>query len=221
MLGFLKTLFSDSVGSVDAYWLETAIRLPRKVRTLSGGNVTIVTACVDVNYAVNGNEITITGASLSRSGGLLGPRKINVSAQRTGEAWYATSLPVSNASLREASQVDLEHSESRLRRIIFGKAGERHRRPTDRSSGTRFDLSLDLIHALNSHASVEEVQEVLDSGSIHSHITFQYKKADGRSRKRRVVVHGTKGRSIAATDKSDKKRKHFRIDRISNAKVDS
>ncbi|MDA8745481.1 hypothetical protein N9N28_12680 [Rubripirellula amarantea] len=221
MFGFLKTLLSDTAGSVDAYWLETAIRLPRKVRTPSGGNVTIVNACVDVTYAVNGKEITITGASLSRSGGFLGPREINVSAQRTGEAWYATSLPVSNGSLREAAQNDLKNPKSRLRRIIFGKAGERNRRPTERSKGTRFDLSLDLVRALNSHASAEDVQRVLDNGSIHSHITFQYKKADGRSRKRHVVVHGTKGRSIAATDKSDEKRKYFRIDRISGAKVDT
>jgi hypothetical protein len=221
MLGFLKTLFSGFTSTVDAYWLETAIRLPKKVRTPSGGNVTIVNVCVDVTYILDGSEIIITSAELSRSGGFLSPREVNVSSQRTGEIWYATSLPVSNASFRDAAKNDLMNPKSGLRRIIFGKARNMDRSSAERSNGTSFDLSLDLVRALNSQATTEEIQRILDGGSIHSHITFQYKKPDSESRKRRVVVHGTKGRSIIVTDKSDGNRKYFRIDRISNARVDT
>jgi hypothetical protein len=221
MLGFLKSLFPVSTITVEDYWLETAIRLPQKVCTPSGGKVTIVNVCVNVTYYLHASEIIITNASLSCSRGFLAPREFNVSSQRTGEIWYTTSLPVSNTSFRDAARIDLANPTSGLRKIIFGKAGEGERRSTKRSNGTRFDLSLDLARAINSQAGIQDIQQILDNGSIHSHITFKYTKLNGESKKRRVVVHGTEGRSIAATDKSDGKRKHFRIERISDARVDT
>ncbi len=104
------------------YWLETTIRLPKNVRTPGGGSITLVNACIDLRYSVCRGEVTLHSATLSRDGGLLGSHAINVSAQRTGEAWYARSLPISDRSLLEAAERDLKGTQTRLRKLLIGCA---------------------------------------------------------------------------------------------------
>ena len=223
MLNFLRSIFSgfeNTSTTFEGYWLATPIKLPTAVRTPGGGRVTVISACIDIVFSIPGDTVILHSASLSSGGGFLGSHPVNVSGHRTGEAWYQRSLGISNYYLLEAAKADLSDPKCSLEKCLRGRrsgvtTGRTHK------AGNRFDLAIEIVYALNDQMSAEEIQEILDSGSVHSHIEFSYSKPNERSKRRRVVVHGTKGKCIRATDKSDDRCKLFRIDRISIARVDA
>jgi hypothetical protein len=94
MFGPLKSFFRRSDSNalrVEAYWCESAIKLPKKIQTPSGGSVTVVSVCVDIEYLVKDGEIELQRVQLAQSGGRIvgSDLPLNVSATRRGEAWYA------------------------------------------------------------------------------------------------------------------------------------
>ena len=125
MFRLLKSLFRPSGSNtlvVEGYWCESDVTLPTKVRTPLGGNVTIITVCVDIYYVVENDNIAVRGVQLSRAGaGLMGSGSAsNVAAKRRGEAWYATNI-CPESTLKEAVASDLACERSRLRRMMIGK----------------------------------------------------------------------------------------------------
>lgn len=125
MFRWLKSLFyrrgSDTL-LVEGYWCASKITLPTKVRTPLGGNVTIITACVDIHYVVEDNNIAVRRVKLSRTGGgVMGSGSaVNVAAQRRGEAWYARDI-CPEFTLKKAVESDLASKKSHLRRMMLVK----------------------------------------------------------------------------------------------------
>ncbi len=67
MFGFLKRLFSnDTAGhlEVNAYWCETTIKLSNKIQTPLGSRVGVVKVCVDIQYSIDDDQITIRKVTL-------------------------------------------------------------------------------------------------------------------------------------------------------------
>ena len=125
MFGLLKALFGRSSAKpvvVEAYWCEHSIKLPTKVKTPLGGSVAVITACVDIQYIVVHDRITVQRVHLTRkAGGIMGSRSpVNVAASRRGEAWYAKRI-CPDSTLLDAVQRDLDADGSRLRRMMLGK----------------------------------------------------------------------------------------------------
>src|SRR5438874_353170 len=142
MLGFLKRMFtSDSASSlmIEGYWCETVIKLPAKVQTPSGSNVSVVKVCVDIHYSIASDRILIQRVKMARIGGSLmgSSSSINVASDRTGEAWYS-SYVCPEESLVEAVEQDL--SSGSLRKVIMGKWRD----------ANRHTLAESLVEALNS-----------------------------------------------------------------------
>jgi hypothetical protein len=194
---------------VEAFWCESPIKLPTKVQTPLGRRVTVINVCVDVHFSFEDGNVVLQRVALSRGGGRISGSSlpINVSSQRTGEAWYASSIAPESA-LIEAVKRDLSVDESRLGRIMLGKWRAQNRPALVRS----------LVDALNAHASPEEIEGLITTAGRGNDIVFTYTKANGASETRRVCVRGVLGNSIRATDRKDEKVKSFRIDRITNAR---
>jgi hypothetical protein len=88
-------------------------KLPMRVRTLLGSDVTVVKVCLDIHYSVEQDKITIESVRLSRGGGTIGKgESINVSSEKTGEAWFASSI-CSEPQQAEVVSKDLAGSASR------------------------------------------------------------------------------------------------------------
>ena len=213
MFGLLKALFGRSPSKaliVEAYWCESAIKLPTKVRTPLGGSVSVITVCVDIHYVVDQDRIDVRRIQLSRGGGgIMGSNSpMNVAAARRGEAWYATSICPESA-LMEAVQRDLATEGARLRRIMMGKWRELNRGSLLRS----------LADALNSGAAPTEIATLISTAGRGNDIAFTYTKSDGIPKLRQVSVQGVSGASLRARDHGDGEVKSFRIDRISAARA--
>ncbi len=212
MLGLLKRLFSGRGSNqlvVDAYWCESSVRLPAKVRTPGGSNISVVNVCVDIQYSIDHGNIILQRVQLSRGGGRISgsSTSINVASNRTGEAWFASNI-CHESQLVDAVQKDLSAKDSRLRRIMMGKW-----RDVNRES-----LVQSLADALNSQASPNQIAQLISTAGRGNDIVFTYTKPKGGSETRRVSVQGVSGNSIRARDHKDGKVKNFRIDRISNAR---
>jgi hypothetical protein len=212
MLKLLRRLIggrNSNAFVVDAYWCESSVKLPAKLRTPCGSNVTVVNVCVDIHYTVDHGSITLRRVHLSRGGGrIMGSNApINVAAERTGEAWIASSV-CSESQLVDAVQRDLSGDDSRLRRIMMGKWRERN----------RDGLVKSLADALNAQASPDEIAQLISNAGRGNDIVFTYTKPKGGSDTRRVSVQGVSGNSIRARDHKDGNVKNFRIDRITNAR---
>ncbi len=105
--------------TIEGWWCETAIRLPKPVKTPLGGRVTSVTVCVDVRYEVQNGDIIIHGVSLAM------PKdgSFNVAAERRGEAWLAARI-CDDSELLEVVRREL-YDGSRLRKVMLGQKRDR------------------------------------------------------------------------------------------------
>jgi hypothetical protein len=212
MLGFLKAIFGRAGSSglrVEAYWCESPITLPRRVKTPLGGSVSVVTVCVDIDYAVENGCIIMRRVELSRGGGMMGSStSLNVAASNRGEAWYATRI-CPDSTLLQAVQADLGFEDSRLRRIMIGKWRDANRGPLVHS----------IAEALNSRADPKEIASLVLRAGRGNSIEFTYTKPDGSSSLRRVSVQGISGKSLRARDHKDGEVKSFRLDRITGVRA--
>lgn len=212
MLGLFKRLFGRAAGrtlAIDAFWCESSIKLPGKVHTPLGGNVSVVIVCVDVRFSIEAGNITLHGVQLSRGGTCMvgSSQPHNVASERRGEVWYAPSV-CSESQLVEAVQRDLSAADSHLRRIMMAKWRVENRDGLVRS----------LASALNAHASPNDISNLISAAGRGCDVTFTYTKPKGESETRHVSVQGVSGSSIRALDHKDSTVKNFRIDRITNAR---
>jgi len=114
---------------IEAYWCKTAIKLPTKLQTPLGGNVTMITVCVDIHFVVEGDNIALRRVQLSGAGGIMGSGSpVNVAARRRGEAWYATGI-CPESTLKEVVESDLASEKSPLRRMMLAKRRDANRPP--------------------------------------------------------------------------------------------
>jgi hypothetical protein len=212
MLRLLKRLFGGGAPKqlvLEAYWCESSVRLPAKVATPGGSNVSVVNVCVDIHYAMNEGNIILRRVQLSRGGGRISgaDKPINVASERTGEGWFASTV-CSDSLLVDAVQQDISRQDSRLRGLMIGKWRDLNRDALVQS----------LADALNSQAPPDEIAKCISTGGRGNDIIFTYTKPEGGSDIRTVTVQGVSGNSIRAHDHKDGKLKSFRVDRISNAR---
>jgi len=212
MLALLKRLFGGTGCNrlvVDAFWCDSSVKLPNKVQTPMGSNVTVVNVCVDVHYSIDGGNIILHRVRLSHGGGRITglSTPINVASDRTGEAWYASYI-CPESYLVEAIQEDLSSADSRLRKIMMRKWGDVNRDVLVQS----------LADFLNTHAPPDQIARLIAAAGRGNDIVFTYTKARGNPEARHVFVQGASGNSIRARDHKDDKVKNFRIDRIANAR---
>lgn len=70
MFGFFKRAFSSAAGTsyIEAFHLDTAIKLPQKIETPGGSKVTVIIPIVDIWYAIDGQAIEVRKVRLSKKG---------------------------------------------------------------------------------------------------------------------------------------------------------
>jgi hypothetical protein len=210
MFGFLRRLFGGggkSHLSIDAFWCESPVKLPDKVKTPLGSSVTVVNVCVDIEYSIQEEEVVLRRVRMSPGGGQCGNMSVNVAGTRTGEAWYAAYI-CPESHLVEAVQKDLSADDSRLRKIMFGKWRSIH----------GAELAQSVADALNEQLPPAEIGALIASAGHGNEITFTYTMPNGNSETRHVSVQGVSGQSLRGRDHKDDQVKSFRIDRITNAK---
>lgn len=120
MLSWLKRILGrgDDSCVVTGYWCETEISLDTPVKTPLGGRVKRLAVCVDIRYAIEGDNITLRRVSLAQAGA-----DYNMSASRRGEAWKAPCFRPESI-LEQAVLHDLQLNDSRLRAIMVGKVNQ-------------------------------------------------------------------------------------------------
>jgi hypothetical protein len=211
MFGFLKS-WASSVGKpmwIEAFHLDTPIKLPSKVETPLGSKVSVVTLCVDVQYEMLEKQIVVKQVRLSRGTEFGGTgQKVNVCAERVGEAWYASSLPISQADLMKTVQNEITPAGANLRRMMIGKW-------LDTNAASIAAPAIDAINARRSAAEIEAL--IKDAGRSHE-VTFMYDSPEKGPERRSVVLRGASGDSIKTTDLKDGQSKKFRIDRITDVR---
>jgi hypothetical protein len=212
MLRILKRLFASGSSNqldVDAYWCESSVKLPGKVQTPGGSNITVVNVCIDIQYSIERGNIKVQRVQLSRGGGHIfgSSTSINVASERTGEAWFASSI-CSESQLAEAVTKDLSADDSQLRKIMMAQWRELNRDALVES----------LADSLNAQATPDEIGQLISTADRGNDIVFAYTKPKSGSETRHVSVQGVFGNSIRARDYKDDKVKNFRIDRISEAR---
>lgn len=200
MFRLLKALFggrgpAGSCVTVEGYWCDCSVRLPRPVRTPLGGRVTAVKLCLDVTCSVQDMAVEIQSVRLARN------VDRNIAATRRGEIWYANSIDDPELAL-EAAKKELQAANSPLRRFAIRKWMEL--RP---GNSTRL-----LEAALLSDNPGAELQRYLKLGS---QISFTYTKSNSESTRRVVTIERIFETSLQGIDRQDAKSKRFRFDRIS------
>jgi hypothetical protein len=194
---------------VEAYWCETAIKLPTKVQTPLGSSVSVFKVCVDIHYSIECDRVLLQRVKMASSGGSISGSSgsINVASDRTGEAWHASHL-CPEQHLIEAVENDLSSKLSRLRKLMLGKWRDANRSTSAKS----------LVDALNAQASPDQIADLISVAGRGNEIVFTYTKPNGDSATRHVTVEGVLGDSIRALDHKDGKAKSFRIDRITKVR---
>ena len=126
MFGFLKRAFSSTAGTsyIEAFHLDTAIKLPQKIETPGGREASVIFPVVDIWYAIDGQAIHARTVRLSKTGGTLGHLRMNMSSKR-GEAFYAQGV-CNEPHLREAVEKEISKSNSGLKRMMFGRWKAEH-----------------------------------------------------------------------------------------------
>ena len=196
---------------IEAFDLDTPIKLPSKVETPLGSKVSVVNLCVDVQYEVRDRQIVIKQARIS-SRGRPGPsgQMCNVKAARLGEVWYARQLPISRADLLNTIEQEIALSESNLRRRMIAKWLD----------GNGSSIAQPVIDALNARQSATEIEALIRTAGRGHRISFTYDSPQRGPERRVVILRGASGNSIRATDTKDDDEKNFRIDRIINVQLE-
>ena len=126
MFGFLKRTISSTASTsyIEGFHLDTAVKLPQKIETPGGSNVSVIIPVVDIWYAIDGQVIHVRNVRLSKTGGVLGHLRVNMASKR-GEAFYAQGV-CSESQLREAVEKEISKSNSGLKRMMFGRWKAEH-----------------------------------------------------------------------------------------------
>jgi predicted DNA-binding transcriptional regulator YafY len=132
------------------------------------------------------------------------PTAVNVASDRTGEAWFASSI-CPESDLVAAVEDDVCRDRSRLRKAMM--------RCDDGEA-----ILNSLVAALNNQESPAAMNDQLSLAANGVELAFTYTKEGGQAAVRRVTALGVMGESIQACDHEDDRVKTFRIDRISNAR---
>jgi hypothetical protein len=124
MFEFLWALTS-SAGQplwIEGFWLDTSIKLSKKIETPLRSKVSIININVDVQYEMRDRQIIVKQVRLSR-GTIFSAsgHRINASSPRTGEAWLAATLPIPEAVLRKVVEQEIAPADANLRRMMVGK----------------------------------------------------------------------------------------------------
>lgn len=213
MFGFLKTLMSPAAKPlwIEAFHLDTPIKLPSKITTPLGSKVTVITVCVDIRYAMRDREIVVHKVRLSRGRVFeMSGQLVNVKAERLGEVWHASTLPVSESLLRQAVEQEIAIKGSNLRRMMTGSW----------LAANGSNIAQPVIDALNAKKSAAEIDSLLEAAGRSHRISFTYSSPKRGPERRVVLLHGAAGNSIRTTDTKDQDTKMFRIDRIANVQFD-
>lgn len=195
--------------SIKGFWLARTIKLPRPITTPLRSRVTVVCPCIDVDYRVSDGQITVDSVRMARVGGtILGSSlQINITAERTGEAFYVTAISP-HSLLTDYLRDELREERSPLRIKMLGKW--RHECPAE--------VAPVLIDALNQQGSGKQIRQLIGNVGVQGAITFIYNSPKRGLETRIVTVHSVQGESIQATDHKDGMTKTFRIDRISDVR---
>lgn len=194
---------------VEGFWFAKPIRLPKPILTPFHSRVTVVCPCVDVDYHVKDGQILVDRVAMSQAGTtMLGSSlRINMTAERTGEAFYVHAISP-HSLLTDAVNRDVQDPRGNLRRIMYGKW-----RDTCRS-----DVGPAMIDALNQQLSAEQIRQLIGNAGVLGAVALTYESPKRGPEERVVTVHSVQGDSIQATDHKDGLTKTFRIDRISNVR---
>lgn len=119
-MGFWGILSTNQFWVKD-YWCDSSINLPYKFHTPLGGKITVVTACVDIKFAIKqSGKIVVKDVKLSSKSFLGCGHKNNMASPRRGEAWFASNIRPKSL-LFDLAYKELEVKNSRLKRIMFAR----------------------------------------------------------------------------------------------------
>lgn len=212
MFGFLKSLVSPAGKPlwIDAFHLDTPIKLPTRIQSPGGSKVTVITVCVDVRYEMRDKQIVIKQVRLSR-GKLFEAAGKNVNvASRSGEVWFARELPITEAVLRKAVEEEISPRDSNLRRMMIGQW----------LGANASSIAQPVIDAINARRSAKEIDSLLEAAGRSHRISFTYESPNKAAERRVAVLRSATGDSVRATDTKDHETKSFRIDRMTNVRFD-
>ncbi len=175
MFRILKRLFASKSNdrlTFEGYWCASTIKLPGKVKTPLGSNISVIQVCVDIDYSVQDGNVTLHRVWLSRRGGTISDSSVsmNVAAARIGEGWLASNI-CAESLLVQAVDEDLKRDDSQLQKMMIAKWRSRNRNY----------LAKSLADALNAHASAEEIGSLLANKGRGHAIVFRYTKPKGES----------------------------------------
>src|ERR1051326_7684176 len=127
MLSFIKRLFGVSGPKrhvFNGHWCTTQIRFDKPIHTPCGSRVTKVRVCVDIEYQIDeSGNIVVRRVWLSSASSIAGSDSpINMSSERTGEAWRAKRISPDRC-LYEAVEADLTLEGSHLPNLLRRRAG--------------------------------------------------------------------------------------------------
>lgn len=103
---------------IDAFWLNTPITLDQPIKTPMGSRTKKITVCVDIDYVIKNNEITVRSATMA-SGGFFSRIEFNCASSR-GEA-FSIDFISPKSVLIDAVKRECAPESSSLRRMMFGK----------------------------------------------------------------------------------------------------
>ena len=98
--------------TLKGYWLSSDIRLPNKITTPLGSQISIVKACVDIDYIRDGYAIQITNVQMANT-------DPNAGGANTGEQFRLGSIG-NSTMLIEIANRELHDENMPLRRCILG-----------------------------------------------------------------------------------------------------
>lgn len=189
---------------LECYWCDTPIRCDNKITTPGGSKVTVLKVCLDIAFSIRNRQVSLGDVELSDGGRILGTRmKVNMSSERTGEAWHAKAFHPRDV-LRQVAISDLNDADGngRLMKALFGQwKSEGLSYQTGELRGNSDDLS---------HTNTSDY---VSSGDV---LEFDYEKpGKGVSHRRVVVLYAVEDR-VFARDEKDGEAKVFLRSRMSS-----
>jgi hypothetical protein len=211
MCGFFSSLFQSHAQSlrIDNWYLSDPIKLPRPILTGFGRRVRVVCPYVDIEYTVQDHSISILYAGMSQTGStILGSNfRLNITAERIGEAFFVSSISPPSILLDEVTKVAADQR-SALRRVMLEKW----------SKAFPVESSAAFCEAINAKAPVEYLRAIAATEDSGRTVEFTYDSPKRGPEQRKVVLDGFQGDLLRARDCRDGSMKTFRLDRISNVR---